>query len=331
MQTEDKLQNNPNPKYTFYNKNLVVLNPNGFNNTGAICWFNSMIQVLMGLPAFNKYMIGNKSMFKNELADCYINMITSRHINEMQSINLFSKFIQQIKRSKTTLEIVGQEGVENGFVVFLDSLGEIYNDITKSVYGVFNNKYERFVVCDLCQNIAVVDYGRHPFINLYGINTAKTQREFELLILSRKSPLTDYKCEKCQKVLEQAYHREELVGLRDVIFVSFIPPGCDFKSNLNSNNWYPEKINFLSVENKLLRYKVVGTVEHYGTLNPKTYSSSGHYCARSMRQDIPYLFNDISYRQCNLLPTPNTYMVAYHVYAHDDIQQGEEYYLTQFD
>lgn len=53
----------------------------GLNNTGAICWFNSLLQSLISLSSFNEHMINNKS--KNTLCEKFARLIENNENNRI--------------------------------------------------------------------------------------------------------------------------------------------------------------------------------------------------------------------------------------------------------
>jgi ubiquitin C-terminal hydrolase len=57
-----------------------------------------------------------------------------------------------------------------------------------------------------------------------------------------------------------------------------------------------------------LRYKLIGKIEHTGTMN------GGHYWAHSFRAGSWWKINDANLAPSNAESSENTFIVAYHMY-----------------
>lgn len=108
--------------------------------------------------------------------------------------------------------------------------------------------------------------------------------------------LSDYTCDNCKKK-GTSIKIANLTMLPEIIICLF-------------NVYHTKKIhnfpNFLIFGS--LKYVIVGQIEHFGTLN------GGHYCSKALRRDGYYMFNDMFFNKVDSIePTPNTYIVAYHL------------------
>ena len=112
-------------------------------------------------------------------------------------------------------------------------------------------------------------------------------------------------CSKCgNKITSPKY-----LKLRKVSEILLIL--CD-KRKENNNFWFPEKIEFRSKTETPLTYKLIGICDHSGNIN-ENYQSSGHYTARSLRNEKFTRFNDSSYGPASCAPSSNSYMLMYHL------------------
>jgi hypothetical protein len=95
---------------------------------------------------------------------------------------------------------------------------------------------------------------------------------------------------------------EKLKMLREIVVITFN------KYYTKENRWFPETLEFGARGGGKLKYKLVGQVEHGGTMH------SGHYYANALRGSSYKRFNDSFVGEADKKPTPSTYMVVYHIY-----------------
>lgn len=287
----------------------AVPRPFGLNNTGAICWWNSLTQTLLSLPAFSKVLEEVKDDVKeNPLATNYIkffenlegepeNADLTKYSN--MSAALLACFMRVIQRNKVQIDLHSQEGAANGLCVFLDSLGCDY------IYKVFNNKYRRVVRCEKCNKDVSVDDDKSPIISIYKHYEFNNEDDFVKYLKNHMSFLDEYKCEGCGTAMKNIKRAEKLLMLREVITVVF-------KKN-NAMFWFPEFLNFRSTGGNMLRYRLVSQIEHSGGYDEKSHTSSGHYWARVFRNGKWYNCNDSSVSLSGYQPTSNTHIIMYHM------------------
>ena len=129
--------------------------------------------------------------------------------------------------------------------------------------------------------------------------------EIGILLLKQVNKISDFKCAGCQSI-QTAIQVSQLRMLPEIIVITFNL----YHQTTRHARYFPTTMSFPSVgEYKQLHYHIVGQVEHSGTLN------SGHYWARCRRADGIFTLNDSNVSPSEFMPTPNTYMIAYH-YTH---------------
>lgn len=313
--------------YYFYDDNYIMP-PFGLNNTGAICWFNSILQLLMSLSAFNQRMLecyDNNEFDKNSFASVYCKFINKylpigKNANVRESLIssvLLREFSKElISRKKKGTITTGQEGAANG----LSDVFEIIN--SKNIYDLINNKYERIIVCKNCAKETSISSETSPLINIYGNIRFNTYDEFRNFIKYHATEVDEYKCEACGFTMKKVYRLEQLRMLREIILITFKTQYL-FRDS-SSIRWYPSEISFLSKDCTMLRYKLCAQIEHSGSYNHMSHTSSGHYWANVLRGGKWYSANDMSINSGEGKPSKTTHIIAYHLFEESQ-PTSEEY------
>ena len=262
---------------------------NGFNNTGAICYFNSLIQSLLSLKSFVKFVEENKE--KNQLCKMISNFINGQVKDPFfTSILLRELVIELVKNKKNPNDYFGQQSASEFMVFLIDKLG---------ADKVFEIKYLDEITCSECKNVTKkIDLG--IFHNVYFVNSENEKTNILDEMSYKKENLNYYNCEKCNKKTDATKERF-LVKIPDVITFVFM--------NKYTNNFVDISYmqNFRIQEEKNNDpFVLKATIEHMGTLN------NGHYFSRVFRNGQYYIANDKSINSVNSLEKLNTtYMLFY--------------------
>lgn len=261
--------------------NISLLpDPFGLQNTGSLCYFNSLLQVLASCTSIQSIVFLDKTpielIFNN-----YIKQIKNNNVDSMVSY----KIIQELHNNFITFGN-GQESASEAFILLLESINN--NALNK----LFLNRYRCSIYCTSCKynTEEIMD---HSFtINLFHIKELNVEN-----ILNYYVNLEDYSCTKCSQ--KKTVRRYRLTMLSEILFIIF---NIYFDKTEHS---FPDILNF---KQSNLTYKLIGQIEHYGTL------SGGHYLAKALRKNNNvYLFNDNYFQDSTFKKSINTYIVIYHL------------------
>ena len=321
-------------EYMFYDEKYVMPSL-GLNNIGNICWFNSLLQSLFSLSAFNQRMIelDDESHFdNNKLAQKYVEFLRKylpifnaksvKIIDQSISAKILCEFHNELIKNKIKLNINDQEGAANGLILFFQMLN------SKLIDEVMFSKCEQTIQCANCKQLASYFEDFSPVINIYINRKFENKEDFRRYIKRYAEPIDEYNCEKCGKKSKftsqtPLFRTYELKRLREIIIITF--------RKYTSQRFYPNNIAFLSKDRKMLRYKLVSEIIHNGYYNTNSHQSSGHYWNNSLRCDTDnkvgwFRHNDSTVHKLNVDPTPTnqTHIIFYHLYAHDELTPEEK-------
>lgn len=260
----------------------ILPNPYGLNNTGSICYFNSLLQVLASCTSLFDVIFTNKNkveiVFKK-----YIDMIKNNNIDS----NISSELISALN-SKVPYFGNGQESASEAFVLLLESIDN------EQLLELFTHRYKCITLCKICDHYSEEKKDHSVIFNLFHLSKLT-----ESTILFQNDELDEYICEKCKS--KQTIRKYKLTMAPEILF-------CSFNIYYTRNDHtFPEFLEFPGKNNIQLRYKLIGQIEHSGSLQ------GGHYWSRAIRKNNEiYLFNDSSYQSSFFTPTKDTYIIVYH-------------------
>ena len=287
-------------EYTYYNA-AYLPDVVGQHNGGATCWFNSMIQVVWGLPSVAQTLIENESSYANNaFARHYLGLmkaatsrIEKKPLTNNSAIELFASYQRRLKQLNIGLKIGnGQECANEGLCYFINALGP-------TIESLFNNVYEMKVVCPSCNKPTSVVRDKSCVVTISDRTVFTTQQQFCNHLHYRANPLVCWKCE-CGATSTGITRTETLKSLREIIIVVFD------KFSVKEMRWFPQELSFPKIGGGHMKYELKGKIEHIGN------SSGGHYYAHTKR-DKWYCVNDMGVSPGNGDPTPTTFMAAYHL------------------
>ena len=261
---------------------IFLPNAYGLNNTGSICYFNSLLQVLAGCTS-----IFNIKYDKKNILEC----VFSDYIEMIKNDNIFFNISNELVLALNALVPSfgnGQESASEAFILLIEKINN--NKLT----NLFLNRFKCSVKCNTC-NFQTEELKDHSIT----FNIFHTKDISEKNMLTQLHEIPDYICEKCKS--KGAVRKYKLTMLPEIIFCTFNIYYKKIKHN------FPLILNFPGINNNIVTYKMVGQIEHSGTLN------GGHYWARSIRKNGIFLFNDNSFNQSIFEPTDSTYIVVYHM------------------
>lgn len=302
-----------------YNTKFTI-DANGLQNTGVLCYFNSLIQSLLSCTSFIETILevgieqgldkdpghNRGPLATNELWQ--VLFYTCRQITQenpkwriQYSTAIYTMFIKEIKKQK--IEIVfgrGQEDTHEALLLFLDCL-EIKNH--KEISRLFQHRYRCFITCPKCNNQheAEENTGSIRMISYINESDSKNNKLIDFLRSYTTNTDENHLCENCNfrgvKTIEY-----NLTMLPEIFIILFKKYDNKWQSNR------PETLSFKTSNDKSMEYQLVSQIEHTGG------QRGGHYWARSLRKNGVYVLNDtgVTYDRVWKSGEPNIYVAFYH-------------------
>ena len=311
----------------------------GLQNTGAICYFNSLVQSLLSCSSLNEHILKNIDRYKsNIILQHYIKLLRSirsksidfdsKDPSQRQTRSFSDAHIQMVNtliqiQQKTTFNVkfgTGQQDASEGLNLLLDAIHD------QDVMELFQVRYSEYIECKTCDHkhesaadpYLPIDIALDIFDKKHPTEHSKI---IEKYILEHNEYIDDaYLC--TNRDCQIAGNKLKYVRLKmspEIIIISFkkfagVGPMKKTNDGRNIRNTsavkkciqFPMKLSFPSFGGKL-NYEIVSQCEQSGGIG------GGHYWAISKRKDKVYNFNDTSVSSAAFNPTANTYMVFYHV------------------
>ncbi len=288
-------------QYLTYDDRFVP-SATGFNNTGVICWCNSILQSLLSCSSLNQVVLTHESEFTNRFALAYIDLLKAMLQGRdtlRGSSNILMEFIQRLRERQMVFSIgSSQECVHEAYTLFIDLFE------SSRVNTLFSTNYMYTIECDTCHKTVSSMRDNAFYIEMFDSATDQftTEKEFRDWILFHMTEHDEYTCEHCGKKMIKFLRKEQLRMLREIVVLVFN------KFYTKYTKWFPKTLEFPSLPRpNTLKYRQVAQIEHSGGMN------GGHYYAVGMRDSQDYQFNDSLVGVSPLGPTAGTFMVFYHM------------------
>jgi len=251
----------------------------GLPNTGAICYFNSMLQALMGCPSFLRYVRHTRHQ---ELMDVIHERCSGANLVLLNEVNKQSNHI-----------FYGQQCSNEFFIKFVEYLSETLEK--DKIHHLFAIEYETKMYCKKCNILKKIENDI-----MYSMHIPETfQGKIEDALLNGYSKLDDYTCDKQHKT--HSYKINVLKQLPYILVITFN------KYSKKRNILYPLQMEIKTID-RMYKYKLVSVIDHFGT------QQSGHYTCRSIRNQKIFLFDDMKIiPESHLTPMESSYMLFYHI------------------
>jgi ubiquitin C-terminal hydrolase len=245
--------------------NKLIIPPYGFKNTGAICYFNALVQCLLSSRKFLNFIVDHTNKY-----------------------NLFQEFLYNISQDRWDVlfttrllylcdMVNSNQSSSEYFIKLIDLL---------KLEPLFEAKYNDHILCTNCNHsVNKQDISYNMLVNDDFSEFFEFSEEIE-----------QFNCEHC-KEKTKIVKRKTLSGLSDITAI------CLNKYFGKKMLYYPQEFLFLNN-----RYRLIGTVEHIGTLN------GGHYISRFRRNGKCYLADDFNVMPTNEEEIPavsETYIIFY--------------------
>lgn len=272
------------------NGKTVTIPAIGFHNSGAICYFNSLIQCLLSSPFFLRFTFENENNENNEN-----NHNNENHNNEKHEIESkknknkpFTAFFMNILSDQWNMlfttgllqqlrNFQPNQSSSEYFILMIDSLGW---------EKLFECQYKLTTRCNECGfTKEKVDVSYNVLVNQFD--------EFVQTATSLENVMCDG-CKKKTTLIEQ----RKINAVSNMIVISL--------NKYFMKNIIPYPIQFTLGD---FTFRLKGSIEHFGILG------GGHYTCRVERQDGYYGIDDsrvISIdKETFERPMAETYMVFY--------------------
>ncbi len=270
--------------------NNYAINPNGFTNTGSICYFNSLIQSILSCTTIIKHAKNNSHEYTTPLQKEFVNMC-----NNPQPYSTTIMLQELLK--------VLPKGVDIGFHQCSSSEAFVYLvDNIPQIRKFFDLVQKASTECKICGDRSSMILPKEitlpiPFI---------TEAEFNEGIKSHVSNIPEYTCDKCKNKLTDTIRRYVLIKISEIIVLQYT-------SVYNKiDKFVPGELLLLSEDKRSSYvYKLVALCEHSGGL------SGGHYWSTCLRKNSKlYTLNDSSISGCSDSSplSANVYLAFYHFF-----------------
>lgn len=302
MQSSNIVPTQNRTPYLYYNANFVPA-AFGLKNSGVICWFNSTLQFLLGIPSFNELLLAcKKDLENNKLATAYIELLNDALHNSNKTgfigrnAEILAEYRKMLRVNHSTIQTGNkQECADESITFIIELLG------CKRIEQLFTLSYEKISKCGRCGNIQTSPRDFNTKIIVYDNAHLNTPADFQQYLKYNPSVLTDYTCENCKITSPTSNEVRILKMLNEVIIIIFS------KYTRKFNTSFPDTLEFNSTDGNKLTYDLIGKIEHFGN------ASGGHYVAHSKRKGKWYLLDDNTVTDGDWHPSTNTYMLAYHL------------------
>jgi ubiquitin C-terminal hydrolase len=317
---------------TEYNKKMELY-PNGFRNTGSICYFNTVLQSMLSCTSFINELMNQTHTSKNPVVNVLIDFIKESKnyqtlVQNLATIEIITcaknklcDYAANIRKQmlvtlceKKNMRISdfmqGQQCAGELFHYLLESMEEF-----QSIQNLFSHRYKSLIRCDTCDkwvsdvNCTYSLFEVDPSLkveqldqfNQYNV-TPKNMNEF----LYKQTSYVDkfYKCPEC-KTGGERYKLTVLTMIPEILVVmskKFKTGAC-----INIHTEFPNTLEFNNTCGGTMVYEAVSQIDHSGDMN------SGHYWATCRRKTGWFVINDMQVSPSQFNPTKDTYIVFYHI------------------
>jgi len=304
----------------------LVPAPFGLNNNASICYLNSFLQVLASCSAFNRLVFKYADALRAtrtgaamaDFCQAYMKTPHSADLCMMSSRVLTALTADLTERRPRFRFGSGQECANEALDLILDMMeapdaenkqmaSKQYRTI---ISDTFFHRFRSSISCSQCNK--VVSDGHVDESNIMRPVwmdknlRMSTSREFVCELAHTETKLNDYVCPCCKQVNTTIRHYS-LEMVPEIMFCMFNVFDNPLGQGERRVRYFPKQFQFWSTTGELLKYKLVGQIEHSGSMH------GGHYKALALRGDgAVYLLNDSAVGRANFVSTELTYMVVYH-------------------
>ena len=311
----------------------LVPPPFGQQNSGAVCYFNSLWQMLIGLTAFTSTVLKHQDYMRQTstgtavlnfvfeyMAAVSVANLSAAERAESQPVKvpttettkILHALIQDLAARRPSVRFgSGQESASEALHLLLDMIEPPGTtlDSERPVTQLFSHRYLCDLRCLTCNDVvsSMSDYAVN--FNLFHMDRRPptSPEEFSKQLRIIVEPVSGYRCPNC-KIETSGARISTLMMVPEILFCMFnLYEGF---GGAHRARYFPTSLQIPARTGGDFNYQLVGQVEHSGGLH------GGHYWARGLRKNIAgpsvFMLNDMGVSQSNFMSTPNTYIVAYH-------------------
>jgi ubiquitin C-terminal hydrolase len=270
----------------------------GFINIGAICWFNSMLQLIISSKYIIKSILDDEEEQNNLLKEfqIFLRNYTSNNLSQNDSVKLLRIFLLEVKEKhpSSVLNSLAQQSASEGMTFFLDMLN------SKHLNKILTHVTKESIVCKQTKEIISSKKNINNQFMLFDTNDLIKRGLPDALLCSQDNLEEDFIPEDHTKDANKQYKR--------VYILKYIPEVIIISLNkyIQKNNVVlPDSFKIPHINGSDMVYIKKAEVDHLGSLG------GGHYIGRALREDKVFLFNDVNYSESQLKTNKNTYITLY--------------------
>ena len=302
----------------------------GLNNTGVICFLNSFLQLLAGCTSLSRAILDNADYVSQTRTGAAMLKFFSKIVSPNgarapldPAVTLLSSGVLVALMGDLAVRRPdvrfggGQESASEALVHILDMMepprDTVSTNFESPITRLFFHRFRCNLHCRKCQKIVSNETDFSVVFNLFHLDRLQhrpnTVESFSKAVRLQISSTEDYVCPSC-KASTTAYRVYHLTMVPEIIICTFnLYVGYGGERVVR---YFPPRLELPATDGGKLIFKLVGQIEHSGSL------SGGHYWARGLRGGGQvHLFNDTGVSPSLFTPTPSTYMVAYHFAGHE--------------
>lgn len=327
----------------------LVPPPFGQTNTGAVCYFNSLWQMLIGCPAFARAVLSTPlpenasrtAIAVREFVEAYTaaSATAAPATGTTAVLHALMADLRERRQDSVARFGAGQESASEALLLLLDMMdppdsasaaasaaASATPKPISAVTRLFRHRYACTLRCFECRKDVsqttdhAVNFNLFHMDHLSGASGAiSTPAAFSKALRSIVEPVTDYRCPNCKSAqVARAARVYSLKMIPEILFCSFnLYDGLGGRFAGHRARYFPENVRIPAAAGGDYVFRLVGQVEHSGGLG------GGHYWALGLRAASAsasasanasakvFMLNDSHVSPAQFGPSPNTYIIVY--------------------
>lgn len=291
----------------------------GLVNNGAMCWLNSLMQVILSLPAVKSTVRKCVAEGPNKypVMAALDKFLAAAEINSGAAMDA-TPVLTELMRACPGFG-GRQEDAAEGLMLLLDKM---HPDVSR----LFESVYRMDIYCDSCRDVMRPNVGQqaHNETMIYVpiernfVTIDTSGNPFEQFLAGHMSRLDAWPCPKCGVVSDEnhaAMRIARLIKRPEILVVAFNKydlkwRGPEYGQNIELKNASPE-LGFRAAQmdgdgdSCRAKYSLTGVIRHYGG------HESGHYNVVCRRPSGVWLFDDAVAGNADFRAEIGDYMLIY--------------------